>query len=138
MKKLTVPVAKAIAEQAKQKINQKVSDEIEVVKNSYKKSAAWKQYLKDMETAKKLREKASADEAKAFEKVRTALKQKNIYVSGVNRDYHSKELYLIFGHSYPSVDIEDIKNKILIDDFVSGGSQTSDQIVDKIVAEFIK
>lgn len=132
MKKLTVPVARALAEQVVSRIKAKRKAEIKAAETAYKSLKEYKELVKKVKALDKAEEEV--------QRAKDALKEKavfgKVYPTGSSYSRNSDGIRgLEFGHEGGTLNVDDIKNQILIQDFVSEEGETAEQLIDRLVAQ---
>jgi hypothetical protein len=139
MKKLTVPVAKALANQVKNRIEEAQRANVEAVKKSYQSSKEYKAYKKAVDDEKAVIKAAAQkvqDTKAAFVKAFTT---KDVQVTGFGYSRDEQGYYTPnFQAAGKNVDVEDLKDRILVEHFQNEAGETSEQIIDRLVKELSK
>lgn len=130
-KKMTTPIARALAEKVRAKLQDAVTGMDTAVKEKIIASKEWKEMVKLSEEKRKIAEKMDVIEKSIEKKYTQGVLdvQVSIYNSG-------PELRVRENYNVASVDA--IKDTILIEDYLSGGAETAETMIERITQQLLK
>lgn len=128
---MTTPIARALAEKVRAKLQDAVTGMDTAVKEKIIASKEWKEMVKLSEEKRKIAEKMDVIEKSIEKKYTQGVLdvQVSIYNSG-------PELRVRENYNVASVDA--IKDTILIEDYLSGGAETAETMIERITQQLLK
>lgn len=126
-KKLTSTIAKALAEKVRHELKQHTSKLSADLKAKVEASKEHKEYMKVQKQIEELHVKQRTLAESMQNKFSTKIAQINIYSSGNISVYDTN-----------NASVEGIRDLILIEDYLSDGTETTEQLIDRMVAKLIK
>lgn len=130
-KKMTTTIAKALAEKVRAKLAEQVSGTDTKIRKTVVASKEWKQYLKIYAEKKAIIEKANALEKEIKDKYTTNVAKVDVYT------YSNSGPELRVYENQKVVSIDSIKDTILIEDYLSGGTETAEQMIERITQQLL-
>lgn len=131
-KKLTTTIARALAEKVREKLKESVQGLDTSVCKQVKSTKEWKEMVKLNEEKKKITERMAALEHTLETTHTTGVISVDVCT------YSSGSLELRVRENYNVASVEAIKDSILIEDYLSDGTETAEQLVERITNKLLK
>lgn len=131
-RKMTPTIARALAEKVRVKLSEQVTGTDAKIKKIIESSTEWKAYLKLAIEKKAISEKLQNAENAIKSKHTSNIARIDIY------SYNNSGPEIRVYENQKVVSVDSIKDTILIEDYLSGGTETAEEMIERITKQLLK